>query len=90
MVFRKCVLFRDYVTAPPHWMTPPQSSCKARVRYPLMNEGLPDLRRSRDLRALTGRANVRPLCLALNAAGVAIEQLAVDLHQAGEPACNWL
>jgi hypothetical protein len=57
---------------------------------PLMNEGLPDLRRLRDRRALTGRANVRPLCLALNAAGVAIEQLAVDLHQAGEPACNWL
>jgi hypothetical protein len=42
---------------------------------PLMNEGLPDLRRSRDLRALTGRGNVRPLCLALNAAGVALEQL---------------
>jgi hypothetical protein len=31
---------------------------------------------------------VRPLCPALNAAGVAMEQLAVDLHQAGEPACR--
>jgi hypothetical protein len=27
---------------------------------------------------------VRPLCLA----GVAMEQLAADLHQAGEPACR--
>jgi hypothetical protein len=36
--------------------------------FPLMNEGLSD-------RARTGRGNVRPLCLALNAAGVALEQL---------------